>query len=435
MERFAGGRFLLAAVEPERPREDAGRRVDVVRAGMCRTVIAFAARIGQAGARVPHARRGPNVTDMSSALPTGSWPTPITSELVVRAAARLGEVVVDGDDVWWSESRPAEGGRSVIVRRSADGTVTDVLPAPWNARTRVHEYGGGAWTVSGGTLWFTEFADQRLYRLDAGSDTPVAVTPEPEVPAGVRHADFRVVPDGLLAVRETHAEGDRARRRRQRDRPDRRPTGSEVLVSGPDFVSDPRLAPDGVTLSWLQWDHPNMPWDAAQLVVRAADGTEHVLAGGPGESVVQPVWGDGPGAVVLQRPHRLLVALPQAAARGSPSSSSTSAATSPARSGCSGRAASRCSPTAGSRSPTAATAPTGSPSSSADGDRARAGRCPFSRLPRPHRAGHGGRLRRRRPGAASRWSCGWTSTAASRRSSARPATSAWTRPGSPGRST
>ncbi len=115
---------------------------------------------------------GPNVTDMTSVSPAGSWPTPITSELVVRAAARLGEVVVDSDDIWWSESRPAEGGRSVIVRRSPDGTLTDVLPAPWNARTRVHEYGGGAWTVQGGTLWFTEFTDQRLYRLDRAVTPP-----------------------------------------------------------------------------------------------------------------------------------------------------------------------------------------------------------------------------------------------------------------------
>jgi dipeptidyl aminopeptidase/acylaminoacyl peptidase len=226
---------------------------------------------------------------MTSVSPTGSWPTPITSELVVRAAARLGEVVVDGNDVWWSESRPSEGGRSVIVRRSADGTVTDVLPAPWNARTRVHEYGGGSWTVSEGTLWFTEFSDQRLYRLDPGSDTPVAVIPEPDLPAGVRHADFRVASDGLLAVRETHAEGDRPVEvvneivRVGAD-------GTEVLVSGPDFVSDARLSPDGTTLAWLQWNHPNMPWDAAQLVVRSADGTETVVAGGSGESVVQPVW-------------------------------------------------------------------------------------------------------------------------------------------------
>ncbi len=231
---------------------------------------------------------------MTSALPHGSWPTPITSELVVAAAARLGEVVVDGDDVWWSEGRPSEGGRSVIVRRSPDGSVTDVLPPPWNARTRVHEYGGGAWTASGGTLWFTEFSDQRLYRLDAGTSDPVAVTPEPPVPAGVRHADLSVTPDGgLLAVRETHpaAHGSAADVVNEIVRIEADGTTS-VLVSGPDFVSDPRLAPDGVTLSWLQWDHPNMPWDTAQLVVRAADGTEHVIAGGPGESVVQPVWGE-----------------------------------------------------------------------------------------------------------------------------------------------
>ncbi|MGY1753632.1 prolyl oligopeptidase family serine peptidase [Blastococcus sp. SYSU D01042] len=229
---------------------------------------------------------------MSPSLPRrpGSWPTPITSELVVRAAARIGEVVVDGADVWWSESRPDEGGRSVVVRRRPDGTVTDALPAPWNARTRVHEYGGGAWTVADGTLWFTEFSDQRLYRLDAGAEAPVAVTPAPEVPSGVRYADLHVTPAGILAVRETHpAHGGAADVVNEVVRVT--DGGTEVLVSGPDFVSDPRLAPDGVTLSWLQWDHPHMPWDAAQLVVRAADGSEHVLAGGPGESVVQPTWG------------------------------------------------------------------------------------------------------------------------------------------------
>ena len=229
---------------------------------------------------------------MDSRLPYGSWSTPITSELVVRAAARLAEVVVDGNDVWWSESRPGEGGRTAVVHRAADGTVTDVLPAPWNARTRVHEYGGGAWTVADGTLWFTEFSDQRLYRLDAGADTPVAVTPEPEVASGMRHADLVVTGDSLLAVRETHpATGGAADVVNEIVRVAADGV-TEVLVSGPDFVSDPRLAPDGVTLAWLQWNHPDMPWDAAQLVVRAADGTQHVLAGGPGESVVQPVWGD-----------------------------------------------------------------------------------------------------------------------------------------------
>jgi dipeptidyl aminopeptidase/acylaminoacyl peptidase len=237
------------------------------------------------------------VTDSPQTLPYGSWPTPITSELVVRAAARLGEVVVDGEDVWWAEGRPSEGGRTVLVRRSPDGTTTDLLPPPWNARTRVHEYGGGAWTVADGTVWFTNFADQRLYRVDPGSSEPVAVTPEPEIPAGVRHADLEITPDGsaVMAVRETHTAGGAAADvvhevvRVERD------GTTTVLVAGTDFVSDPRLSPDGRSLAWLQWQHPDMPWDAAELVVRGPDGTETVVAGGRSgaqpESVVQPTWG------------------------------------------------------------------------------------------------------------------------------------------------
>jgi dipeptidyl aminopeptidase/acylaminoacyl peptidase len=232
----------------------------------------------------------------SPPVPHGSWPTPITSALVVRAAARLGEVAVDGTDVWWSESRPQEGGRSALVRRSADGAVVDELPPPWNARTRVHEYGGGAWTVARGTLWFTDFADQRLYRLDPGADVPVAVTPEPALPAGVRFADLTAMPDGgLLAVRETHAAGGAAADVVNEIVRIGRDGSAEVLVSGPDFVSDPRPSPDGTALAWLQWNHPDMPWDAARLVVRTGDGRETVVAGGrsaggAAESAVQPTW-------------------------------------------------------------------------------------------------------------------------------------------------
>jgi dipeptidyl aminopeptidase/acylaminoacyl peptidase len=226
-------------------------------------------------------------------LPYGSWPTPITSELVVRAAARPTAVAVDGPDVWWGEARPDEGGRTAVVRRSPDGATTDALPAPWNARTRVHEYGGGAWAVSGGTLWFTEFADQRLYRLAAGAGEPVAVTPEPPVPSGVRHGDLRALPGGagVLAVRETHTSGGAAADVVNEIVRVGADGATEVLVTGPDFVSDPALAPDGATLAWLQWNHPDMPWDAAQLVVREPDGTHTVVAGGDGESVVQPTWG------------------------------------------------------------------------------------------------------------------------------------------------
>ena len=227
--------------------------------------------------------RLPGMTD-KSVLPYGSWPTPITSELVVRAAARLGEVAVDGDAVWWSEQRPDEGGRSVLVR---DGT--DILPPPWNARTAVHEYGGGAWWVRGGTVWFARWDDQRLYRLDPAGE-PRPITPVPETPRGDRYADGEVHPDGssLVCVREHHPAGGSAND--VGNAIVRIPAAGggpiEVLVSGPDFVSHPRWSPDGARLCWLEWDHPAMPWDGTRLLV---DG--EVVAGGPAESVGQPRWG------------------------------------------------------------------------------------------------------------------------------------------------
>ncbi|HSA52348.1 MAG TPA: S9 family peptidase, partial [Yinghuangia sp.] len=144
-------------------------------------------------------------------LPYGSWPSPITAEALVAGAATPGEVRVDGADVWWSESRPAEGGREQLVRRGADGSRTDILPDGVSARNRVHEYGGAAWTVHGGVLVYANWADQRLYRLDPGAEHAVPVTPEPTVSHGLRYADLEIVPPGVwgehawvVAVRENH---------------------------------------------------------------------------------------------------------------------------------------------------------------------------------------------------------------------------------------
>ncbi len=243
---------------------------------------------------VRHAEAADGVT-----APFGSWSTPVTSAMVVAAAVRLGEVRVDGGDVVWAEGRPAEGGRTQLVRRRPDGTATDLLPEGMNARTAVHEYGGGAWWVRDGVVWFTEWADQRLYRLEPGGE-PVPLTPAPARLRGDRYADGEVGPDGarIVAVRERHL-GPHATDVRNEvvlldaDAPDgaEGPREPEVLVSGPDFVAAPRLSPDGGTLAWLQWNHPDMPWDAAQLVVRdLATGEDTVVAGGAGESVTEPRW-------------------------------------------------------------------------------------------------------------------------------------------------
>ncbi|WP_433664046.1 S9 family peptidase [Nocardia sp. CA-128927] len=228
-------------------------------------------------------------------MPFGSWPTSITSEFVVTAAVRLSEVRVDGTDVYWSEGRPSEGGRTQIVRRGADGTVADLLPEGMDARTAVHEYGGAAWWVRDGVLWFTNWADQRLYRLETGG-VPVPLTPVPAAPRGDRYGDGELAPDGtaVVAVRERHpVDGHGAsdvRNEIVRLSADRA-SEPEVLVTGPDFVVAPRLSPDGGSLALVSWDHPSMPWDDTVLRVRdLATGADTVVAGGPGESVMEPRW-------------------------------------------------------------------------------------------------------------------------------------------------
>lgn len=228
--------------------------------------------------------------------PYGAWASPITAETVISAAVGLNEVRVDrldGGAVWWSEGRPEEGGRVQIVREGVD-----VLPEGFAARTRAHEYGGGAWSVQAGVLFFANWSDQRLYRLDPGSTEPVAITPEPEVPMGDRYADIDVAPDGLglVCVRERHpADGGEAVNQIIALSCDGsvEPT---VLVTGPDFVSSPRLDPTGTRLAWLQWNHPDMPWDETTLLVadvgRAGLGDPRQVAGGADtrESVFQPQW-------------------------------------------------------------------------------------------------------------------------------------------------
>jgi len=237
----------------------------------------------------------------------GAWPAPIGASDVAVAGIRLsGPTTVhtdSGDEVWWAEARPTEGGRTVIVRRDAAGAVSDVLPAGWNARTRVHEYGGTAWLpLPGGGLAFADWSDQRVYRLDPGSTAPTPLTPEPAEAAGLRYADPVLAPGGeeIWWVREAHDQGTIRRHivavpvsgAAAAD-----PAAVREIAGGSDFLAFPRPAPDGRRLAWIAWDHPRMPWDGTELRVGelGPDGTVTSVAtvlGGPDESVLQPEWAD-----------------------------------------------------------------------------------------------------------------------------------------------
>jgi dipeptidyl aminopeptidase/acylaminoacyl peptidase len=226
--------------------------------------------------------------------PYGSWRSPITAELLARGGINLHHLTASGDMLYWVEGRPNEGGRDVLVRRTPNGAVADVIPAEFNARTRVHEYGGGAVAVHGTTAVFSNFSDQRLYRVD-GSASPVAITAEPPAPSAHRYADGVISIDGatLVCVRERH-EADGVINEIVSLPVDGSAT-ARALVSGHDFFSTPRLAPEGRAVAWLAWDHPNMPFDGTELFVAelARDGTlsgaRHV-AGGREESIFQPEW-------------------------------------------------------------------------------------------------------------------------------------------------
>lgn len=223
--------------------------------------------------------------------PYGSWKSPITSDLIVSAIVGLGQVVLDGDDIYWVEQRPTEGGRNVVVQRTRDGKMVNRTPAPFNARTRVHEYGGGAFIVHNGKLYFSNFADQRLY-CQVGDAPPQPLTPE----GNWRYADSVSDPTGerLICVREDHSqEGQEAVNTIVSV--DVITGENRVLVSGNDFYASPRLSPDGSQLAWLTWQHPNMPWDGTELWVGdiQADGSmgnRKRIAGGTEESIFQPAW-------------------------------------------------------------------------------------------------------------------------------------------------
>jgi len=229
---------------------------------------------------------------MARTAPFGSWASPMTSERIVSESSPIRELAADVDGaIYWTEQRSADGGKTSLVRQAPDGTRTDVVAPPFDVRSRVHEYGGGAFAVSAGTVVFSNDADRRVYRIDPGS-APVAITP---AQGDARYADLVIdrLRKRVFAVREVHDGGD---------------VTNEIVsialdgegsprtaVTGADFYAAPRLSPDGRQLAFLSWEQPDMPWDSTDLCVAdlhldGSLGPAKTVAGGPRESVQQPSW-------------------------------------------------------------------------------------------------------------------------------------------------
>jgi dipeptidyl aminopeptidase/acylaminoacyl peptidase len=230
-------------------------------------------------------------TQQKIVAPYGTWLSPVTPQAMTQAAIGLSALAVDGEDLYWIESRPAEAGRNCLCRRTKDGAIEDVTPPPIDVGSRVHEYGGGAYAVKDGVVLFSERRDGSLWLIERDARPRRIATP-----VGCRYADFEFdfSRRRVLAIREDH-----------RDHPPNDPKAAivalpldggeeSVLFEGPDFLSSPRLSLDGKTLAFIAWDHPNMPWDATQLysarieIDGRLDGAKLVAGEDNQESIVQP---------------------------------------------------------------------------------------------------------------------------------------------------
>jgi dipeptidyl aminopeptidase/acylaminoacyl peptidase len=227
---------------------------------------------------------------MVDTLPYGSWPSPLSAAITAAASARFEGAAFVGDEVWWGESVADEGGRTAVRRRGADGEIHDVLAAPWNARSRVHEYGGGSWAAADdGRLFFVEKSDQRVWTVrEGGVPTPLTTDDGDTRYGGLSWQEGR-----LLAVREAHRDGATPHRSIVSISADGE--GVTTLAEGTDFVAQPALSPGARFLAWVAWDHPHMPWDQTSVRVAAMDGRGdaeggHAVIGTGHSAPLQPVW-------------------------------------------------------------------------------------------------------------------------------------------------
>jgi dipeptidyl aminopeptidase/acylaminoacyl peptidase len=235
---------------------------------------------------------------MATVAPYGSWTSPITVDLLVGSTVALSYADITPAGVYWLEGRPHERGRTALVFRPEGGAPVDVVPEGFNVRTRVHEYGGGAWWRHGDLVFASSFDDSRVYRFDAPGAEARPVTPEPPETNSLRYADGVVTPDGALVVcvRERHEGGEVLNELVVF--PADGSAEPRVVASGHDFYASPRLDPSGRRLAWLAWDHPQMPFDGTELHVATFDpdgslADERMVAGGQAESIVDPLWSPG----------------------------------------------------------------------------------------------------------------------------------------------
>jgi dienelactone hydrolase len=225
-------------------------------------------------------------------LPFGTWPSSLSAEKVASAAPKINHLQSNNTLLTWVESRPNEGGRNVIMGRTQDGLISDLIPAPYSHHSRVHEYGGMAYTLSENCIYFVNASDQRIYQQPIGAKNPTPITE-----AGPRFADLILdsANNRLIAICEQHnktsePENYLAGISLEADNPQLTP-----LARGADFYAYPRISPNGKSLCWIEWNHPNMPWDCTQLW--QADIHNHrienkqLVAGGDGhEAIFQPQW-------------------------------------------------------------------------------------------------------------------------------------------------
>ncbi|MDA0272100.1 MAG: prolyl oligopeptidase family serine peptidase [Proteobacteria bacterium] len=228
----------------------------------------------------------------------GNWPSPITPNSLVEGVRGIGSLQYDSGFVYWLESRPEEAGRQTIMRWHQDSGVEEILPAPFNARSRVHEYGGTSYAVQGNVIWFSQFDDQRLYRMTPGG-TPEPITAESSTKSAIRFAACKpdISRNRLICVREDHRAEGEPRNELVAVSMDGSDQEGEILFAQSDFVSAPQLSPDGSSIAFVSWMHPNMPWDNTTLWSAnfKQDGslsnlTEHNSV--TRESVIDPKWSD-----------------------------------------------------------------------------------------------------------------------------------------------